>query len=145
MSQNTIRNDIVPLALLLHAGSESLEAWVAHYFRLAVTTSLASQKVQHRDFALFLRYMQTEEGHTRCMAWTPRLTRDFQRHLQGTLNERGQRYWSDKTMVRVMAHLKTLATWMHSLQPFPSGHPMAKIKLPAVGSSLRDRACVNPI
>src|SRR5687768_9942032 len=144
VSQNTIRNDIVPLALLLHEGSESLEAWVAHYFRLAVTTSLASQKVQHRDFALFLRYMQTEEGHTRCMAWTPRLTRDFQRHLQGTRTERGQRYWSDKTMVRVMAHLKTLATWMHSLQPFPLGHPMAKIKLPAVGSSLQIERALTP-
>ena len=105
--QNTIRNDIAPLDPPLSDGFEDLEEWVAHYFRLAVTTSLASQKVQHRDFALFLRYMQTEEGHTRRMAWTPRLTRDFQRHLQGTLNEQGQRYWSDKTITRVMAHLKT--------------------------------------
>ena len=86
MPQNAIRNDIVPLQPLHIDGSESLEAWVAHYFRVAVTTSLASQKVQQRDFALFLRYMQAEEGHTRRMAWTPRLTRDFQRHLQGTLN-----------------------------------------------------------
>lgn len=135
--QNTIRNDIAPLDPPLSDGSEDLEEWVAHYFRLAVTTSLASQKVQHRDFALFLRYMQTEEGHTRRMAWTPRLTRDFQRHLQGMLNEQGQRYWSDKTITRVMAHLKTFATWIHSLQPFPLGHPMAKIKLPAIGSSLQ--------
>jgi integrase len=135
--QNTIRNDIAPLDPPLSDGFEDLEEWVAHYFRLAVTTSLASQKVQHRDFALFLRYMQTEEGHTRRMAWTPRLTRDFQRHLQGTLNEQGQRYWSDKTITRVMAHLKTFATWIHSLQPFPLGHPMANIKLPAIGSSLQ--------
>lgn len=144
MSQNTIRNDIVPREPPLSEGSESLEAWVAHYFRLAVTTSLASQKVQRRDFALFLRYMQTEEGHTWRVAWTPRLTRDFQRHLQGTLNERGQRYWSDKTIVRVMAHLKTWATWIHSLQPFPLGHPMARIKLPAVGSSLQIERALTP-
>ncbi|HEY5868265.1 MAG TPA: site-specific integrase [Candidatus Tectomicrobia bacterium] len=125
-------------------GSESLEAWVAHYFRCAVTTSLASQKVQQRDFALFLRYMQAEEGHTQRMAWTPRLTRDFQRHLQGTRNEQGQRYWSDRSITRVMAHLKTFATWMHSLQPFPLGHPMAKIKLPAIGSSLHIERALTP-
>lgn len=144
MPQNAIRNDIAPLDPPLSDGSEDLEEWVAHYFRLAVTTSLASQKVQHRDFALFLRYMQTEEGHTRRMAWTPRLTRDFQRHLQGTLNEQGQRYWSDKTITRVMAHLKTFATWIHSLQPFPLGHPMAKIKLPAIGSSLQIERALTP-
>lgn len=89
MSQNPIRNDVVPLEPQLTDGSESLEAWVAHHFRLAVTTRLASQKVQQRDFALFLRYMQAEEGHTQRLAWTPRLARDFQRHLQGTLNDQG--------------------------------------------------------
>jgi len=144
VSQNTIRNDIVPLEPPLDEDAESLEVWMTHYFRLAVTTSLASQQVQRRDFALFLRYMQTEEGHTRRIAWTPRLTRDFQRHLQGALNEQGRRYWGDKTIVRVMAHLKTLATWIHSLQPFPLGHPMAKIKLPAVGSSLQIERALTP-
>ncbi len=135
---------MVPLEPPLTDGSESLDEWVAQYFRVAVTTSVASQKVQHRDFALFLRYMQAEEGHTQRMAWTPRLTRDFQRHLQGTLNEWGRRYWSDKTITRVMAHLKTFATWIHSLQPFPLGHPMAKIKLPAIGSSLHIERALTP-
>ena len=56
MSQNTIRNDIALLEPQFTDGSESLDEWMVHYFRLAVTTSLASQKVQHRDFSLFLRY-----------------------------------------------------------------------------------------
>ena len=43
-----------------------------------------------------------------------------------------------------MAHLKTFATWMHSLQPFPLGHPMAKIKLPAIGSSLHIERALTP-
>ena len=47
-------------------------------------------------------------------------------------------------MTRVMAHLKTFATWMHSLQPFPLGHPMAKIKLPAIGSSLHIERALTP-
>lgn len=74
MPQNTIRNDMVPLEPPLTDGSESLDEWVAQYFRVAVTTSVASQKVQHRDFALFLRYMQAEEGYTQRMAWTPGYT-----------------------------------------------------------------------
>ncbi len=144
MSQNTIRNDVALLEPLSTKSAESLEAWIAQYFRVAVTTSLASQKVQQRDLALFLRYMQSEEGHAQRIAWTPRLTRDFQRHLQGTLNEQGQRYWSEKTIARMLAHLKTFATWLHSLQPFPLGHPMAKIKLPAVGSSLQIARALTP-
>jgi integrase len=144
VSQNAIRNDIIPLESPRLESSESLEEWVAQYFRVAVTTSVASQKVQHRDFALFLRYMQAAEGHTRRMAWTPRLTRDFQRHLQGTLTVEGQRYWSDRTITRVMAHLKTFATWLHALQPFPLGHPMAKITLPAIGSSLHIERALTP-
>ena len=43
-----------------------------------------------------------------------------------------------------MAHLKAFATWIHSLQPFPLGHPMAKIKLPAIGSSLQSERALTP-
>lgn len=43
--------------------------------------------------------------------------------------------------MRIMAHLKTFAKWVHTLRPFPLGPPMAKLKLPAVGTGLEiDRA-----
>ena len=31
------------------------------------------------------------------------------------------RVWSDKTLLRIMAHLKTFATWVHKLRPFRWG------------------------
>src|SRR5207245_10867388 len=70
-----------------------------------------------------------------------RLARAFQQHLRQTLNPAGRRAWSDKTIQRILAHLKTFATWVHTHQPFPLGHPMAAIKLPALGTGLEvDRA-----
>jgi hypothetical protein len=62
----------------LHTGeADSLGWWVAQYFQHAVTTSPASQQVQHRDLGLFLRYLQTEEGTDQRLAWTPRLGGPF--------------------------------------------------------------------
>jgi integrase len=115
------------------------------YFGLAVTTRAASQQVQHRDLTLFLRYLRLEEGAALRSAWTPRRSRDFQQHLQRTLDAHGKRHWSDKTIIRILAHLKTFATWIHTLHPFPLGHPMARIKLPAVGSGLQVERALTPM
>jgi site-specific recombinase XerD len=121
--------------------ADSLAWWVEQYFQHAVTTSPASQQVQRRDLGLFLRYLWAEEGTDQRMAWTPRLARAFQQHLQQTLTPAGRRAWSDRTIRRVLAHLKTFATWVHTHQPFPLGHPVAAIKLPALGTGLEvDRA-----
>jgi site-specific recombinase XerD len=104
------------------AGSDRLAWWIEQYFQHAVTTSPASQQVQRRDLRLFLRYLQAEEGTDQRLAWTPRLARAFQQHLRQTLTPEGRRVWSDKTIQRILAHLKTFATWMHTHQPFPLGY-----------------------
>jgi site-specific recombinase XerD len=141
MTQNTTRNNAGALVPLRTAGADGLAWWVEQYFQHAVTTSPASQQVQRRDLDLFLRYLWAEEGTDQRMAWTPRLARAFQQHLQQTLTPAGRRAWSDRTIRRVLAHLKTFATWVHTHQPFPLGHPMATIKLPALGTGLEvDRA-----
>ena len=137
MSQHTTRNVDEVWRPRLTGPADGLAWWAEHYFRLAVTTTPASQQVQHRDLALFLRYMRGEEGSDLRMAWTPRLSRAFHHHLQHTLDEEGHRHWRDATIIRILAHLKTFASWIHPLRPFPLGHPMAHIKLPALGSSLQ--------
>jgi site-specific recombinase XerD len=106
------------------------------YFALVVTTSPASQQVQRRDLGRFLRYMGAEVGTDQRQTWTPRLSRAFQQHLQQTLTPAGRRAWSDKTIVRMLAHLKTFAKWVHTHQPFPLGNPMAALKLPTIGTGL---------
>jgi site-specific recombinase XerD len=137
VSQNTTRNVDEVWQPLLTDPADGLAWWAEHYFRLAVTTAPASQQVQRRDLALFLRYLQSEEGSDLRLAWTPRLSRAFHSHLQHTLDEQGRRHWSDATIIRILAHLKTFAAWIHLLRPFPLGHPMAHLKLPARGSHLQ--------
>src|SRR5262245_56130083 len=141
VTQNTARKNLRTLVLRRTGGQDGLGWWVTQYFQHAVTTSPASQQVQRRDLGLFLRYLQAEEGTDQRLAWTPRLARAFQLHLRQTLTPEGRRAWSDKTIQRILAHLKTFATWVHTHQPFPLGHPMATIKLPALGTGLEvDRA-----
>jgi site-specific recombinase XerD len=135
--QNTTQNVDEGWRLLRTGPADGLAWWAEHYFRLAVTTTPASQQVQHRDLALFLRYMRGEEGSDLRMAWTPRLSRAFHHYLQHTLDEEGYRHWSDATIIRILAHLKTFASWIHTLRPFPLGHPMAHLKLPVLGSRLQ--------
>jgi site-specific recombinase XerD len=114
---------------------DSLEFWYKVYFSHAVTTSQTSQKVQVRDISLFIRFAE-KEGVTTRPLWTPRLSRAFQDFLQKFLNTDGQRYWSDRTANRILAHIKTFAGWIHQLAPFPLGNPMQEIRLMPVGSSL---------
>jgi site-specific recombinase XerD len=136
MTQNTARKDSRALVPLPAAADDGLTWWMDQYFALAVTTSPASQTVQRRDLGLFLRFMQAEAGTNQRMAWTPRLSRVFQQHLQQTLTPAGRRAWSDKTIVRMLAHLKTFAKWVHTHRAFPLGNPMAALKLPTIGTGL---------
>ncbi len=109
--------------------------WVEAYFQFEVTTSLTSQKEQRRDLDIFVKFMKREEGgDSRCL-WTPRLSKAFQENLKRELKE-GKRKFSDRTINRVTAHLKTFAKWIHKLKPFPLGNPMEKMKLMPVGTGL---------
>lgn len=123
---------------------DSLQWWAERYFRHAVTTSQASQKVQRRDLDLFIQFLVAEEKTDERSAWTPRLSCDFQQHLKGTLTGNGQRQWSDKTIIRILAHLKTFSKWVHKLRPFPLGNPMEKLKLLAVGIGLEVERAITP-
>jgi integrase len=144
LPQITIGNSATTLIHVAEDLPDGLHWWAEQYFRFEVTTSLASQKVQRRDLALFLHYMMTEERTDQRVAWTPRLSRDFQRHVQQTVHDQGRRVWSDKTLLRIMAHLKTFAKWVHKLRPFPLGNPMAKLKPPAIGMGLEVERAMTP-
>src|SRR5262249_1627870 len=119
VTQNTARKNSRALVPSCAGEQDGLGWWVEQYFQHAVTTSPASQRVQRRDLGLFLRYLQAEEGTDQRLAWMPRLARAFQQHLRQTLTPEGHRAWSDKTIQRILAHLKTFATWVHTHQPFP--------------------------
>jgi integrase len=76
--------------------------------------------------------------------WTPRLSKAFARHLKKVRLESGKRGYSDRTINRVLAHLKTFSKWIHKLKPFPLDNPMHKIKLMPVGSGLEVERAISP-
>jgi len=122
---------------------DDLHRWFELYFATQVTTSPRSQKEQKRDLLLFLTFMAQEFGHTSRSSWSPRVGRDFLNALQNTFNEDGTRKWSDRTINRMTAHLKTFAKWIHQHRPFPLGQPMEKIKMRSVGNQLEIERAVT--
>ena len=115
---------------------DGLRVWAQWYFDHAVTTVERSRKEQRRDLALFLRFMELNEKTDARTKWTPRLSEAFKEHLKGAIHENGSRQWSDRTINRVITHLKTFAKWVHGLRPFPLGNPMSRIKAIPVTNSL---------
>ena len=115
---------------------DGLRIWARWYFDHAVTTVARSQKEQVRDLNLFLQYMELTEKTDERPRWTPRLSESFKDHLKRSLHEDGSRHWSDRTINRVLTHLKTFSKWIHGLRPFPLGNPMGKIKAVPLTNSL---------
>lgn len=152
-SQKALRKNFTPrseakneLIRLPADSAESLSWWVEQYFRFEVTTAASSQAVQRRDLALFLSYVNEEGGGDRVEAWTPRLSRSFQDSLRNQFEvrkEKTARRFSDRTINRVIAHLKTFSKWIHKLKPFPLGDPMEKLASLPVGSGMEIERAVT--
>ena len=68
--------------------------------------------------------------------WTPRLSQAFKVALQKQLEEDGARRWNDRTVNRILPHLKTFAKWVHQHGAFPLGNPMSKVKAIATANLL---------
>src|SRR5664280_1856134 len=115
------------LVVIPQNAPDGLQIWSRWYFDHAVTTVERSQKEQRRDLNMFLRFMELTEKTDDRSKWTPRLSEAFKTHLKSALHEDGSRHWSDRTINRVLTHLKTFAKWVHGLRSFPLGNPMAKI------------------
>ena len=109
--QNITRNKTeaqLPVAIVAESGAgDAIAAWIEAYFRFEVTTSPSSQQAQRRDLGRFLAFMQLEEGSDERQRWTNRLSRAFVEALRGELTPQGKRRYSDRTIARVVAHLKT--------------------------------------
>jgi site-specific recombinase XerD len=133
--QKATRNSSGALIRVPRQFPDTISWWAEQYFRFEVTTSSSSQKVRRRDIQLFVSYMLDEEGRDDRVAWSPRLSKAFQERMRKEPAE-GRRRWSDRTVNRVMAHLKTFAKWIHKLKAFPLGNPMEKIRLQPLGTGL---------
>jgi hypothetical protein len=74
---------------------------------LEATTAASSRKVQRRDLERFLAFMRLEEKSDERARWTPRLSAAFVEALRNEVDQNGRRRYADRTIARVLAHLKT--------------------------------------
>jgi site-specific recombinase XerD len=135
VAQNATANEqaLVPLGEL---ADEHLSTWAEAYFAIRVTTAESSRRMQRQDIDRFLAFMLLEEGSEDRQRWTAPLSRGFLDALRTELKPDGTRRFADRTIARIMAHLKTFARWIHSLRPFPAGNPMDGLRLPSQGNGL---------
>jgi hypothetical protein len=99
---------------------------ISRFISSCSTTSQSSQKIQRRDLALFRDFLFREAGSDERCFWTPRLSKAFKDHLKKTEWGKGKLGYSDRTINRIMAHLKTFAKWIHKLKPFALDNSMSK-------------------
>lgn len=132
--QNTTQNKKGALIEIKDGFPEVISAWAEAYFEFEVSTGEASRKVQCRDLGLFIDYMLKEEGRDDRIKWTPRLSQTFKEYLKK--GDAGRNPFKDRTVNRVLAHLKTFSKWVHRLRKFPLGDPMQKMQLLPVGTGL---------
>ena len=141
MLQNAIRNF---LPSVTNPDQDKISLWADAYFEYEVTTSAASQKIQHRDIQRFINFIVQETGNDTRRLWTPRLSRSFLNYLQQAIGKDGKRRWNNRTVNTTLTHVKTFAKWITKISddsrslfaPFPTGNPMAKIKLISLSNGL---------
>lgn len=121
-----------------------LRDWIEAYFAVEVTTLDSSRKVQRRDLELFVRFFEGETKSTAIDNWTPRLSQAFLNSLRGTVKQSGGRQWNDRTINRVLAHIKTFSKWVERVRPFALGDPMEKIRTIAASSLLAIERALTP-
>jgi len=141
--QKGTRNNSQSIIRVPAGAPDTVEWWAVQYLQHEATTGESSRRVQGRDLGLFVSFMMEEEGRADRIAWSPRLSKAFQERLRKekvTRKRAGgevvERRRSDRTINRILAHLKTFSKWVHRLRPFPLGDPMAKIKLAPLGTGL---------
>jgi integrase len=123
---------------------DTLGAWLEAYFAVEVTTAASSQRVQRRDLECFVAFVRRVEGREDRAVWTARLSRAFVDDLRTEVKQEGGRRISDRTIARIVAHLKTFAKWVHNLAPFPLGNPTAKLKTVLPGTGLEIERAITP-
>jgi integrase len=141
--QNATRNNFDDLIEIKAGYPDTISFWMAAYFRFEVTTSESSQKVQKRDLALFRDFMIDDCGREERSLWSPRLSKAFADHLKKKEPSKGRGGYSDRTVNRILAPLKTLSKWIHKLKPFPLGNPMTKMKLMPIGNGLEIERAIS--
>ncbi len=135
-------NDIIPP---YQKFPEEIDWWMNEYFENEVNTSTETRKAQKRDILLFLDYMFSHNKTLNRQYWTLKVTRNFIEWLRTQTDTKGKILRNDRTINRIMAHLKTFAKWMDKIQPFPLFNPMLKYRISDSGKYLDINKAITPV
>lgn len=124
------RDRLTPLANTLDPASRnSLQAWIAIYFKVHVTGApLKTQQAKERDLDQFLRFFKAEVGHDQVDGWTPAISKGFQNTLSKTCSNVTGKVYATTTINRVMATLRHFGRWLHHQRPLLAGDPFKGVK-----------------
>ncbi|MBM2816604.1 MAG: Site-specific integrase [Ignavibacteria bacterium] len=127
-NQNNKRNNRKALMDLSYDFHDTLDEWLVKYFDFEVSTTGESSKIKKHDISIFLEYLQNSAGSLNRNAWTHKVSRNFYQYLKTKTDVNGHLLWSDRTINRILSHLKTFSKWIHKVKPFKLFNPMLKIK-----------------
>lgn len=139
--QITERNNYLPAELKSNQKS-SLRTWLELYFQFEDNTSENSRKTKRRDLELFVLFLEDSTKADDVKLWTPRMTRLYIDKLKSTMKN-DRRRWNDRSINRMVAHVKTFAKWIHKHNPFPLGDPTEKIRAIPTASTLEIERAVT--
>jgi integrase len=142
--QNNKHNNLISTPSSSEKYPEELDWWMKEYFENEVHTSSETRKAQIRDISIFLDYMFLHNKTLNRNHWTLKVTRNFIDWLRTHTDSRGNILRNDRTINRIMAHLKTFAKWMNEVHPFSLFNPMLKIRISESGKYLDIGKAISP-
>lgn len=126
--QIRLRNENLPVPLppVPVTATDSLGQLLDFFLEHMVATSEDTRKAQRRDISRLIQFIETVDHTGQPHRWTPRLSRAFLDFLRepGT----GQRRLADRSINRIIAHLKSFSKWLHEMGAFHLGNPMEGVK-----------------
>jgi len=135
-TQNHKRNNIMGFLEFPVNFSDNLDWWADKYFEIEVHTSPETRKAQKHDLNLFFDFLKSQFYSSSRNNWTLKLTRSFFAYLRSQTDACGKPLRNERTINRIMAHLKTFSKWIHKIHPFTLFNPMLKIKITDSGNLL---------
>jgi integrase/recombinase XerD len=94
-----------------------------------------TERAKRKDLEKFLAFFVDSLGHEHVDAWTPSVTKGFQRSLQHTVSVGRTKPLAPSSINRILATVRHFAKWLHHQRPIRVGNPLENVRDIATDSS----------
>ena len=106
-----------------------LTYWAGLYFQFHVVGgSPNTERAKRRDLEKFLAFFVDNLGHEHVDAWTPSVTKGFQRALQNTVPLGYSKPLAPSSINRILATVRHFGKWLHQQRPVLAGNPLENVR-----------------